>query len=207
MAKASSGYRQNVFLNCPFDDQYRPLFEAAVFAVQIAGFKPRSALEASNAGQFRLEKIMDIIADCQYGFHDICRTELNANHLPRFNMPLELGLDLGCRRYGTGRLKVKRLLVLDSKKHRYQRFISDIAGQDVESHANSPKQLIRRIRDWLSTESGSPTIPGGPYMYSRYRVFQRVLPELCETMRLSPDQLTFGDLSRLVRVWLEENET
>jgi len=207
MAKATGSYEQNVFLNCPFDGQYKPLFEAAVFAVQLAGFKPRCALEASNAGQIRLEKIMDIISDCQYGIHDISRTELNAKGLPRFNMPLELGLDLGCRRYGRGQVKDKRLLVLDRRRHRYQQFISDIAGQDIESHANSRKQFIRCIRDWLSTESGAATIPGGPYIYARYRAFERFLPALCERMRLSPEELTFGDLSRLVRIWLEENET
>jgi hypothetical protein len=207
MAKATSGYERSVFINCPFDGQYKPLFDAAVFAVQIAGFEPRCAQEASNAGQIRLEKIMDIISDCQYGIHDISRTESGSNGLPRFNVPLELGLDLGCRRYGSGPHKDKRLLVLDRRRHRYQRFISDIAGQDIESHQNSRSQLVRCIRDWLSTESGAPTIPGGPYIYTRYRAFQRVLPNLCQSLRLSPSQLTFGGLSRLVRIWLEENET
>jgi hypothetical protein len=207
MAQAPGGYSQNVFINCPFDEQYKRLFDAAIFAVQMAGFTPRCAFEASNAGQFRLQKIMDIIAGCQYGIHDISRTELGMNRLPRFNMPLELGLDLGCKRYGIAWLAEKKLLVLDRKSHRYQRFISDIAGQDVESHANSPKQLIQCIRDWLSTESGLSSIPGGDYMYARYRAFKRVLPTLCAKMKLSPNQLTFGDLSRLVRIWLEENET
>ena len=121
-------------------------------------------------------------------------------------MPLELGLDLGCRRYGTGRLRDKRLLVMDKSRHRYQRFLSDIAGQDIESHANSRKQLIRCIRDWLSTETGASTIPGGPYIYSRFLVFQKELPALCATFRLSPEELTFGDLSRLIQVWLEESD-
>ena len=206
MAKAAGKYDQNVFINCPFDDAYKPLFDAIVFSVQIAGFKPRCSLEASNAGQARLSKIMDIIADCQYGVHDISRTESGRGGLPRFNMPLELGLDLGCQRYGSGGLPDKRLLVMDKKLHRYQRFISDIAGQDIVSHSNSSRQLIRQIRDWLSTESHIPTIPGGQYMYGRYRSFQRVLPALCGEMKLNRDQLTFGDLSDVIRIWLEENE-
>lgn len=196
MAKAPDRYTQNVFINCPFDGQYKPLFDAAVFVVKLAGFEPRCALEASDAGQNRLQKIMDIIADCQYGFHDISRTEPGTYQLPRF-----------CRRYGAGRLKKKKLLVVDRKRHRYQRFISDIAGQDVESHGNSPSQLVRCIRDWLSTASGSPSIPGGAYIYTRYRAFRRDLPALCARMKLNPDQLTFADLFRLVRIWLEENVT
>ena len=37
-------YDENVFINCPFDGEYQPLFRALVFAVQICGFVPRSAL-------------------------------------------------------------------------------------------------------------------------------------------------------------------
>jgi hypothetical protein len=51
MAKPPKEYEQNVFINCPFDDAYKSLFDAIVFAVQITGFRPRCAIEASNAGQ------------------------------------------------------------------------------------------------------------------------------------------------------------
>ena len=40
----------------------------------------------------------------------------------------------------------------------------------------------------------------------RYRAFQKELPDLCKRMKLNLKQLTFGDFSRLVRIWLEENE-
>ncbi|MEA2238824.1 MAG: hypothetical protein QOC81_3548 [Thermoanaerobaculia bacterium] len=30
-------YERNVFINCPFDDDYAPLFEAIVFAINDAG--------------------------------------------------------------------------------------------------------------------------------------------------------------------------
>src|SRR5438045_3535035 len=107
-------YEQNVFINCPFDNKYTPLFQAIIFTVHDCGFRPRCALEASNAGQFRLEKIMGIINECKYGIHDISRTKLDTiNRLPRFNMPLELGLDLGSRRFGSQRHKGKIHLIMD----------------------------------------------------------------------------------------------
>lgn len=89
MPKARDDFKINVFINCPFDPEYKPLFEAIVFTVQIAGFRPRCAREASNAGQVRIDKILEIISECKYGIHDISRTEPLP---PRFNMPLELGL-------------------------------------------------------------------------------------------------------------------
>ena len=84
-----------VFLNVPFDADYRPLFEALVFCVIECGYEPRCAMEASDGGHVRVEKITRIIADCAFGVHDISRTELDRKScLPRFNMPFELGLFL-----------------------------------------------------------------------------------------------------------------
>src|SRR5436190_1630456 len=101
MPRLPSNFSRDVFINCPFDDTYTPFFNAIVFTVHDIGFRPRCALEASNAGQFRLEKIMDIISECKYSIHDLSRTSLDREtELPRFNMPFELGLDLGCRRFG-----------------------------------------------------------------------------------------------------------
>ncbi len=49
--------------------------------------------------------------------------------LPRFNMPLELGIFLGAKRFGSQKQKQKNGLILDREKYRYQSFCSDIAGQ------------------------------------------------------------------------------
>ncbi|MCB1036459.1 MAG: hypothetical protein KDD47_21715, partial [Acidobacteria bacterium] len=63
----TSDYDSNVFINCPFDEQYRPLFDSIVFAVLDAGFIARSALEVYNAGQVRIEKITYLISECRLG--------------------------------------------------------------------------------------------------------------------------------------------
>ena len=125
-------FEDNVFINCPFDDDYCPLFDAIVFAVHDAGFVARCALETSDSAQNRLQKIMEIIGACKYGIHDVSRTEPDeAHNLPRFNMPLELGIDLGCRRFGSKNHKQKLLLILDREPYRYQKFMSDIIGGDA----------------------------------------------------------------------------
>lgn len=83
------------------------------------GFRPRCAEDESNAGKGRIEKIQDLIAECKYSIHDISRVDLDPlNNLPRFNMPLELGLDLGCKRYGTSYHQEKVFLVLDTEQYR-----------------------------------------------------------------------------------------
>jgi hypothetical protein len=83
---------RDVFINCPFDADYKTLFYAIVFTVIRSGFRARCALETADASENRFAKICAIIKDCQYGVHDISRTEVDGNPpLPRFNMPLELG--------------------------------------------------------------------------------------------------------------------
>jgi len=206
MANISRSFDLNVFINCPFDKEYQPLFEAIVFTVQLAGLRPRCALEANNAGEARLEKTMNILAECRYSIHDLSRTELGKNGLPRFNMPLELGLDLGCRKFGTGMQRSKRLLIMDKSRYRYQRFISDIAGQDITPHRQNSRQVIRCVRDWLSLEHQGMTIAGGSYVANRYRTFQNALPPFCQSLKLNPKQLTFGDFCMTVGLWLEEKE-
>src|ERR1043166_8044058 len=121
-----------VFINCPFDDLYRPIFEAIVFAVHDCGYIARSSLEVTDASQVRIEKIATIIGPCRFGIHDISRTELDRDtQLPRFNMPLELGLFLGAKRFGSARHRSKTCLILDVDRYRYQKFISAIAGHYI----------------------------------------------------------------------------
>lgn len=208
MSKIPKDYEKNVFINCPFDDIYHPLFEALVFAVHDIGFRPRCALEASNAGQFRLTKIMDIISECKYSIHDLSRTELDRkSKLPRFNMPLELGLDLGCKRFGRPFQKEKVCLVLDVDPYRYQKFISDISGQDIYAHNGSEEKIIKVVRDWLRLEIDPRIfiVPGGAKIIRRYRSFQKALPALCTNFGYDPKSLQFVDFSFVVASWIIAN--
>ena len=110
--KLSKAYVRQVFLNCPFDDGYRPIYEAIIFSVIHCGFVIRCAREREDSGEPRISKIVEIIRASQFGIHDISRVELDeVNHLPRFNMPLELGLFLGAKAYSSEpRQKARRCL-------------------------------------------------------------------------------------------------
>ena len=179
------------------------MFRANVFAVYDCGFRPRSALEVSNSAQTRIDKILDIVGESKFGIHDISRTQCSGvPRLPRFNMPLELGIFLGAKRFGASEHKMKNCLVFDSDSHRYQRFISDIAGQDIASHANDPRRLISEIRNWLSDTSGR-RLPGGREIAKRFDSFHRFLPETCRKASLDLADLTFRDLCGLIEEWLE----
>ena len=200
----TTAYEFNVFVNCPFDEGYAPLFDAIVFTVHDCGFVARCALEVSNSAQVRIDKIFEMIAECRYGIHDISRTELDAaSGLPRFNMPLELGLFLGARRYGRGRQREKACLVLDREPYRYQKFCSDIAGQDIKAHSGDVRRAVGVVRDWLRSAPAvqEVRVPGGAKIFERYEAFLGDLPRLCEALDLDRQTLIFNDYATLLVEW------
>jgi hypothetical protein len=197
-----SNYETNVFINCPFDDEYTPIFEAIVFTIQACGFSAMCARSRLNSGEVRLQKILEIIDDCRYSIHDLSRTELDQRTaLPRFNMPLELGIDLGCRAYGAGQER-KTFLIFDRDRFRFQTYVSDIAGQDIANHQDDPARAIARVRDWLRSESGRSGISGANAMQSQYVAFRNALPAMCEQFNLDMFALPFADFVFVVGAWL-----
>lgn len=200
-------YERSVFVNCPFDEEYRDLFEAIVFAVHDCGYVAHCSLEVDDGSEVRIEKIAKIISDCRFGLHDISRTESDSvTGLPRFNMPFELGLFVGAKRFGDAQQKLKTCLILDIERYRYQTFISDIAGQDIAAHRGDADAAIRHVRDWLS--NGTPKsirTPGGKAIAARYGIFRQELPATCASANLSVDELTFTDYVAQVEDWLNLN--
>src|ERR1700687_2295884 len=96
MPDSGASTHRDVFVNCPFDSDYKQQFNALIFTIYDCGFYPRCALEAVDSGQLRFQKICQLILECSYGIHDLSRIELApSTQLPRFNMALELGLFLG----------------------------------------------------------------------------------------------------------------
>jgi hypothetical protein len=195
-----------VFINVPFDRRYKKLFDALVFAVHDCGFLARSAREQDDGSQVRLDKLYAIIGKCRFGIHDLSRTSLDAKYrLPRFNMPLELGIFLGAKRYGGARHARKSCLILDREPFRYQIFCSDIAGQDIRAHQNDVGEAIAAVRDWLRTNRPGRSIPGPERMQQRYVEFRLDLPALARAANLALYEINFVDYRTLVTGWLDEN--
>jgi len=203
----SADYDLSVFVNCPLDDEYRPLLDAIVFAIKDCGYITRLALEVSDSSQVRIDKIAAIIRECRFGFHDISRTAPDSvTNLPRFNMPLELGLFLGAKRFGNAEQKLKSCLIADIERYRYQKFMSDIAGQDIEAHDGDADVAIRIVRDWLrSATPKSIRIPSAHAVSSRYDAFRRELPAACAKLHATIEDLTFIDYVAQVEDWLTLN--
>lgn len=200
-------YNDGVFINCPFDLDFKPIFDAIIFTVFDCGFIARCTMEEQDASQIRIEKIYTIISNCKYGIHDISRTELDASTgFPRFNMPFELGVFLAGKRFGKDEQRKKKCLILEKTPYNYQQFMSDISGQDIEAHENDPKKAVVIVRNWLRNASQRRSIPGGHEIWRHYQIFIYDLPSMCKDLRLKQNELIFNDYTSLVTEWLKLQE-
>ncbi|WP_342111969.1 hypothetical protein [Methylobacterium sp. SI9] len=203
-AMAAPAPNLDVFINCPFDAQYDPFFYAAVFTVVRLGYRARCALEADNAGDSRLLKIIKIIGECRFAMHDISRTELSeTTKLPRFNMPLELGLWLGAHHLGGADQCDKSCIVFDVVTDRYGKFISDISGQDIHAHDGKVDQLISELAAWLR-QQGAKHVAGGKAILGEYEQFRKILPIICRNQNMTSDELKFADFNIIVTNYIAD---
>lgn len=200
MARSS----RDVFINCPFDEDFAPGFRALVFGVTACGFRARCAMEMDDGTETRIDKLYRIIEQCRFGIHDLSRTELDAvNKLPRFNMPLELGIYLGAKRFGDDEQKQKRCLILDVEQYRFQKFVSDLAGMDINPHDGVPRKMVSCARDWLVTASRLRSIPSTADVLASYDAFTAGLPMIARKAGLDAAALVYADFERLVLAWVK----
>ena len=143
-------YEKSVFINCPFDSQFRDLRHAIVFSVIAHGFVPRSARESEGTAEPRMSRILKTLSECKYSIHDLSRFGgEGVDNISRFNMPLELGMAAALRFERSNSDRTHNWLVLVPEGFLYQRFISDLAGFDPGKHSQSVESVIREVSAWI----------------------------------------------------------
>ncbi|HEX4693522.1 hypothetical protein [Sphingomonas sp.] len=164
-------FGRNVFINCPFDGEYWDLLRPILFCIIYLGFEPRIALERSDSGENRIDKILELIRESQYGIHDLSRLQANeAGEFFRLNMPFELGVDYGCKAYAGGAWSEKKILILEAESHRFKAAISDLSGSDIGVHKNEPVAANDEVRNWLAQSLDNST-PGPAAVWGAFNEF------------------------------------
>lgn len=192
-------FNDSVFINCPFDDDYKPILRAIVYAIYRCGFFPQTALDEDDGTELRLLKIIRKMRGCRYGIHDLSRIELNNANFPRFNMPFELGIFFGAKYFGGNPQNGKNALILEREKYTYQQFISDLSGIDTKAHNNDPVLALERVHSWLNSTSRRTTIPGEKILQTKFEEFEHVLPNLLAGTGYSLENLPFLNLLDIVQ--------
>lgn len=196
----------SVFVNCPFDEAYKPLLDAQLFCIHDCGFLARTALEVSGSGETRLDKIARIIRESRFSLHDISRVELTpASPLPRFNMPFECGLAFGSLLYGPSpKTGPRDLLLLAAEKFQDKLTLSDLSGQDASYHGNQPAIMIKMVRKFLASKARGVLPAGVPVrgheaIASRFEQFKLDLPAMAAAIPISAHEIVSLDY---VAEWL-----
>lgn len=146
---------RTVFINCPFDDDYRTSLDAIVLTCVHAGFLPLLATSTGTVAVPRIERILEGLSWSRYSIHDLTRYRgEGSDNLSRFNMPLELGMAMALRGLEP-RADAHDWLVLAPKGHKFQRYVSDLAGFDPASHDGSQRRVSLAVLSWLLTR---PTV-------------------------------------------------
>ena len=164
-------FETNVFINCPFDDDYVFLLRPLIFTILYLDLEPKIA-QVKSSSHIRVNQIKQHIRESRFSIHDLSRSKpLKGSELPRFNMPYELGLDIGCLEFGDEKYRQKRILVLETEKYHYQKVLSDMAGQDIENHNDDPKTLVKKVRNWFSANDEIKSYPGANKIWLMYNQF------------------------------------
>jgi hypothetical protein len=160
---------ESVFLNIPYDPPFEDLYLAYIVGLTQLGLQIRVALAVPNQG--RLATIIDLIEKSDFSIHDLSRVEIS-HGVPRFNMPVELGLAL----YRSHMTKGKhRVFIFEKQAQRAQRSTSDVNGIDPQIHKGTAKGVMCVLRNIFRQAGDTITVPE---MLASYRAVKRKLPEL-----------------------------
>lgn len=123
--------QESAFLNIPYDQRYESLYLAFIAGLSGFGLVPRATVEIPTSDR-RLDRIVKLIRDCRYSFHDLSRVQLDRGRpsTPRFNMPFELGLAVD---WALAANPKHAWFVFESKSHRLQKSLSDLNGTILTS--------------------------------------------------------------------------
>ena len=182
-------HRLNVFINAPFDDEYARLFDALIFTVYACGYRARCALEENDSGDIRLDKLVQLISASPRSIHDLSRVELGENELPRFNMPFELGMSLGAKRFGSRSHRTDKIKIMVTEPYKLPAYLSDLGGNDPDAHHADPRALIRIVRNFLEVSPAGAPLPGPAKLVETFEVFTAEQPELARDIQHRPQEI------------------
>lgn len=194
---------KNVFINCPFDNDYFPLLKAVLFTILYLELEPLIS-ETSDSGEIRLSKITGLMKNAKYSIHDLSRMEcLKKGSLPRFNMPFECGIDFGIKNCNPEIYGAKKFLILEKERYRYQKVISDISGNDISAHNNNPEKVVESIRNWFNLNIGS--VPMYRTIWAAFNEFLVDYDILLSNQGYDPSDISavqFRDIIDIMRDWV-----
>lgn len=196
---------KHIFINCPFDSEYRHLLKSIIFTCLYVGLDPQLS-DTQDSLDIRVKGIIDLIKSSKYSIHDLSRAKaIKVGEVTRMNMPFELGIDVGVRE-ANNLYRNKRCIILESEAFLSKQALSDIAGGDHAAHGNDAQLLIRELRNWfvkiLHPELNSATVIWKAYLDYSEDLF-RMLSEKGHTFE-EIDELPRTEYIFYTKKWIDK---
>lgn len=170
------------------------------------GYTPLLAPKTSDSAEIRLRKIYELIETSSVGIHDLSRSKASIiGEYYRLNMPFELGIHMGYRRFGQQTAGSVKILVLESTRYDYQKAISDLAGCDIKAHSSKPTEIVKCVRDWFVETIGMERLMGPTGIWNRFNDFMYDLHKFCIENGYSEedfDSISIADYLQFLDRWV-----
>ena len=165
-----TGKTESVFLNIPYDSPFENLYLAYIAGVSAFGLKPRAALEIPSSNR-RLDRVLNLIQECEYSIHDLSRVELDRTppSTPRFNMPFELGLTVALEKIA---IPGHGWVVCESRRFRLKKSLTDLDGTDPYIHDGTILGLFRELGNAFVRNQNQPSVEEMTKVYRILRALQ-----------------------------------
>jgi hypothetical protein len=193
-----------VFINCPFDDEYYPLLRSILFTCCKFDLHPQIS-ETLNAVKSRIITIQEMMEKSKFSIHDLSRNRSRSvDEFARFNMPFELGMDYILTRQNPE----KSMIIFDKNPHDYDRYLSDLSGNDIKTHNNDITIIVKAIRNWLIKyfQEG----PSYSEIIDEFNLFESDFLEKMKNLKLdinNPNDLPKHELIKLMYAYIKATRT
>ena len=83
----------------------------------------------------------------------------------------------------------KSALIMVDEPYRLPIYLSDLSGNDPQSHRSNPSEVVRIVRKYLHVRPDGKPLPGATRVMEEFDRFKTSLPALAAALELTPDEI------------------
>jgi hypothetical protein len=179
----SSDRERNVFINCPFDEDYRPCFEALLFIVAASGYTVRCALEDADGASIRFDKLRKLIAESPHTIHDLLPHRAQQGCVATLQHAIRARACHGSEVLWQPQAATQQCAHSGAQGLHSDAYLSDLGGNDPASHNGDPLQLMAAVTRFLHASPTGKVLAGPKSVFVRFTRFKEGLQTMAGALQ------------------------
>jgi hypothetical protein len=139
----------DIYFNIPYDPDFEVMLLAYLAYSVCLGLKPRLVLEEVSATP-RLQRIWKTMLACRVSIHDLSRIDV-----PRFNMPVELGMAIALQNLKG--VEEHRCVAFVGNRRKFEKAASNLRGLDPLCHRGRPVVVLNEMFNAVIRKDRQPS--------------------------------------------------